>query len=121
PMGIKYLRLACEQGLGEADPRGIELVGDDMANENWNFHVGHNSHSFLAWLAWYGPTRVFQKAVLRTPLVVLPTFIGEVEQDALYWPLKYRALAERWRETTVWGKLFQEYQKKGILSPAVVS
>jgi uncharacterized protein (DUF362 family) len=115
PLNIDYIRLAHEQGLGCGDPSAIELVGDEVSGENWGFHVGHNSHSFLAWLAWYGPTKVFQKAVLRTPVVAIPTFIGEVEQDYLYWPLKYKAIAEHWRETTTWGRLFQQYQQQGHL------
>ena len=116
PLSIKYIRLAQEQGLGCGDPRDIELVGDDISHESWGFKVGRNSHSFLAWLAWYGPTRVFQKLVLRTPIVVIPTFIGEVEQDYLYWPFKYKALAKKWREETSWGRLFQQYQKEGHLA-----
>ncbi len=115
PMKIEYIRLAHEQGLGCGDPREIELLGDDISGENWNFHVGKNSHSFLAWLAWYGPTRVFQKLVLHTPIVIIPTFIGEVEQDFLYWPLKYKAKAAHWRETTTWGQMFQQYQQQGCL------
>jgi len=115
PLSIKYIRLAHDHGLGTGDPREIELVGDDISGESWGFKVGHNSHSFLAWLAWYGPTRVFQKAVLRTPLVVVPTLIGEIEQDYMYWPLKYRRIAEHWRLTTNWGLLFQRYQQQGHL------
>jgi hypothetical protein len=116
PMGIKYIRLAHDQGLGVGDPREIELVGDDISNESWGFKVGHNSHSFLAWLAWYGPTRILQKLVLRTQLVVIPTLIGEIEQDYLYWPLKYKAIAKKWQVETPWGGLFQLYQQKGYLS-----
>ena len=93
PLQIHYIRLAHEQGLGTGDVREIEVVGDDLPAEGWGFKVGYGTHSFLAWLAWYGPTRVFQKAVLRTPLVVVPTLIGEFEQDELYWPLKYKAVA----------------------------
>jgi uncharacterized protein (DUF362 family) len=115
PLSIKYIRLAHDQGLGIGDPHEIEMVGDDVSGENWGFKVGHNSHSFLAWLAWYGPTKVLQKAVLRTPFVVVPTFIGEVEQDYMYWPLKYRARAAHWRETTTWGQLFRQYQQQGCL------
>jgi hypothetical protein len=111
PLSIRYIRLAHEHGLGTGDPRDIELVGDDVSNQSWGFKVGHNSHSFLAWLAWYGPTKVFQKLIMRTPLVAIPTFIGEVEQDYMYWPLKYNAIAARWRAETEWGHLFQEYQK----------
>jgi len=116
PLAIRYIRLAHEQGLGVGDTREIEMVGDDVSGENWGFKVGHNSHSFLAWLAWYGPTKVFQKLVLRTPLVVIPTLIGEIEQDYLYWPLKYRGVAERWRSQTAWGQLFQQYQQRGYLA-----
>jgi len=116
PLGIKYIRLAHEQGLGIGDPHEIELVGEDVSNVNWNFKVGHNSHSFLAWLAWYGPTKALQKLIFRTPLSVIPTFIGEVEQDYMYWPLKYKKVAARWREDTTWGHLFQQYQKQGHLA-----
>ena len=115
PLDIKYIRLAHYHGLGTGDPREIELVGDDISGENWGFKVGRNSHSFLAWLAWYGPTKVFQKIVLRTPLVIVPTLIGEIEQDYMYWPLKYRRIAEHWRQTTTWGLLFQRYQQQGHL------
>jgi len=55
--------------------------------------------------------------VLRTPLVAIPTLIGEIEQDYLYWPLKYRHVAERWRRETRWGRLFEEYQRQGTLAP----
>src|SRR5512136_2341926 len=118
PLSIKYIRLAHEAGLGVGDPREIELVGDDLSGESWGFQVGYSTHTFLAWLAWYGPTKVFQKVVLRTPLVVVPTFIGEVEQDYMYWPLKFQAVADEWRRTTTWGKLFQRYQAEGYLLPA---
>jgi hypothetical protein len=90
-------------------------VGDDISNESWNFKIGHNSHSFLAWMAWYGPTKFLQKLILRTPLVVVPTLIGEIEQDYLYWPLKYRQIAKQWRDETAWGRLFQRYLAQGYL------
>ncbi len=116
PLSIRYIRLAHERGLGVGDVREIELVGDDVSGENWNFHIGRNSHSFLAWLSWYGPTKKLQKLLFRTPIVVLPTFVSEIEQDYMYWPLKYRHIAARWRAETTWGHLFQEYQRRGYLN-----
>jgi uncharacterized protein (DUF362 family) len=121
PLSLKYIRLAQDAGLGTGDPRDIEIVGDSVEGQNWGFKVGHNSHSFLAWLAWYGPTKVFQKMIMRTPIVVVPTFIGEVEQDYMYWPLKYKEIAEKWRVSTEWGHLFQEYQKHGYLYESSVA
>jgi len=115
PMKIDYIRLAHERGLGVGDVREIELVGDDVSGENWGFHVGWNLHRFLAWMAWYGPTRFLQKLVLRTPLVAIPTLVSEVYHDYIQWPLRFRRIYERWREETAWGKLFQRYQEKGHL------
>jgi len=116
PLEIKYIRLAHERGLGVGDVRQIEWVGDDVSGENWEFKVGYSSHTFLAWLAWYGPTSVFQKLVLRTPLVVIPTLIGEIEQDYLYWPLKYKRVAANWCTGTAWGQWFQRYQQHGTMA-----
>ena len=121
PLGIRYIRLAHEQGLGVGDVREIELVGDDVSGENWGFRLDFNSHRFLAWLAWYGPTRALQKLVFRTPLVIIPTLIGEIEQDYVYWPLKYRKVAAHWRRTTGWGQLFQQYQIEGTLAGKMVA
>jgi hypothetical protein len=111
PLSIRYIRLAHDAGLGVGDLREIELVGDDVMGENWGFHVGRSTHSFLAWLSWYGPTRALQKLLFRTPLVAVPTLIGEIEQDYLFWPLKYRTIARQWRESTEWGRLFEQYQQ----------
>lgn len=113
PMSIPYIRLAHERGLGMGDPRQIELAGDDLSGENWAFQVGYNFHRFLAWLAWYGPTRVFQKLVLHTPLVAIPIFLSEFNHDYVHWPLKEKHVYERWRANTPWGQLFTRYQREG--------
>ncbi|GAP12905.1 uncharacterized conserved protein [Longilinea arvoryzae] len=116
PLSIKYIRLAHDQGLGCGDPREIEIVGDaDVANESWDFKINKNSHTLLAWLSWFGPTKFLQKFLFHTPFVIVPTAIGEFEQDSIYWPLKYQFVAEQWRKETTWGHLFTEYQKQGVL------
>ncbi|MBN2442687.1 MAG: DUF362 domain-containing protein [Spirochaetales bacterium] len=115
PLSIKYINLAHEHGLGVGDPSEIELVGDDISNEKWNFEVGYNFHRFLAWLAWYGPTRILQKLVLRTFLVKFPIFLSEFNHDYIQWPRKYEKVYEDWKADTVWGRLFSEYMEKGYL------
>jgi uncharacterized protein (DUF362 family) len=121
PLGIEYIRLAHERGLGVGDIAEIELVGDDMSGENWGFEVGYNFHRFLAWMAWYGPTRFLQKLVLRTPLVIIPTFMSEFNHDWVHWPLKERHVYEDWRANTSWGRLFARYQEEGFLSSTPLS
>jgi uncharacterized protein (DUF362 family) len=118
-LDIKYIRLAHERGLGVGDTREIELVGDDVSGENWHFEVGYNFHRFLAWMAWYGPTSVFQKLVLRTPLVAIPTFISEFNHDYVHWPFKEKHIYEAWRANTTWGHLFARYQREGCLADSV--
>jgi uncharacterized protein (DUF362 family) len=115
PMQIGYIRLSHEAGLGTGDVREIELVGDDISGENWHFHVGSNVHTFLAWMAWFGPTKVLQKLVLHTPLVAIPIFLSEFNHDYVHWPLKSKRVYEKWRAENRWGKLFQRYQKEGVL------
>jgi hypothetical protein len=56
---------------------------------------------------------MFQKLL---SLVVIPTLIGEIEQDYLYWPLKFKKVYEKWRVETDWGHLFQRYQREGHLA-----
>ncbi len=116
PMSIRYIRLATEQGLGNGNVSQIDLVGDDISGENWNFKITRNSHTFLAWLSWYGPTRFLQKLIFRTPLVILPIAISEIEQDYFYWPFKYRQISKQWQKNTEWGRLFQQYHRLGYLS-----
>jgi uncharacterized protein (DUF362 family) len=115
PMTIPYIRIAHEKGLGVGDPREIELVGDDVSGENWGFKVGYNIHRFLAWMAWYGPTRVLQKLVLRTPLVVFPIFLSEFNHDRIQWPFREKHVYETWKKKTPWGKLFERYQVEGTM------
>jgi uncharacterized protein (DUF362 family) len=119
PLTIDYIRLAHERGLGVGDPQEIELLGDDISGESWGFSVGYNVHRFLAWMAWYGPTRFLQKLVLRTPLVAIPIFISEFNHDYLHWPFKEKHIYEDWRANTRWGQLFQLYQKKGYLAATI--
>ena len=116
PLSIDYIRLAHERGLGVGDVREIEVVGDDVSGENWGFEVGYNFHRFLAWMAWYGPTKFLQKLVLRTPLVAIPIFISEFNHDYVHWPLKEKHIYEDWLANTGWGQMFQEYQEKGYLA-----
>jgi len=115
PLAIDYIRLAHERGLGVGDMSEVELVGDDVSGENWDFKVGYNFHRFLAWLGWYGPTRVLQKLIFRTPLVIIPILASEINHDYIHWPLKERHIYERWREETPWGQLFQRYEQAGHL------
>jgi uncharacterized protein (DUF362 family) len=124
PMEIAYIRIAHQRGLGVGDPREIEVVGDtEAAAQSWGFRVGGHLHSFLGWMAWYGPTKVLQKIVTRPPLVAGPILFSEVFHDYYHWPLKEKKVFERWRESSQWGRLFAKYELEGAQGarPAAVA
>lgn len=116
PMQIKYIRMAHDQGLGCGDPREIEVVGDDIAGENWHFEVGHNLHQFMGWLTWYGPTKFLQNLITHTFIVYIPILFSETYHDFIHWPLKERFVYADWEKTTAWGKLWQLYGKEGFIA-----
>jgi len=109
PMGIEYIRVAHEDGLGVGDPREIEIVGDDVSSESWGFRVGDNGVSRIGDLLWFSPLKVFQKAFFRTPLVHLFILGSETYHDYYRWPLRDRRVFETWKRDTAWGRLFESY------------
>jgi uncharacterized protein (DUF362 family) len=117
PLTIPFIRLSHEAGLGVGDVREVEFLGDDVSGENWGFEVGYNFHRFMAWLSWYGPTRVLQGLIMHTPIVNIPIFVSEFNHDYIHWPLKEKHIYEEWRANTPWGHLFQKYQEEGCLAP----
>ncbi len=109
PMSIEYINAAHEQGLGTGDIREIEIVGHDISNENWRFHVGDNGASIVGHLTWFGPLRKFQKLFFRTPLVYAFIAGSEAYHDYYRWPFKDKKVFKKWKGNTEWGKLFDEY------------
>lgn len=121
PLSIPYIALSHEHGLGTGDPREIEFVGDDVSNESWGFEVGSSLHKMVAWMAWYGPTRVLQKAVLHTPLVHVANFWSEAYHDYFHWPMKEKKIYNRWLEDSPWGGLFADYAEQGAQLPSTAT
>ena len=109
PMSIKYINLAHEAGLGSGKPEEIEIVGHDISQENWHFHVGDNLASRVGDLLWFSPLKRIQNFFFRTPLVNVFIFGSEAYHDYFRWPLKDRSTFESWLATTPWGQLFQQY------------
>lgn len=109
PMSIKYINLAHETGLGIGKPEEIEIVGADISQENWHFHVGDNLASRVGDLLWFSPLKRIQNFFFRTPLVNVFIFGSEAYHDYFRWPLKDRRTFESWLAATPWGQLFQQY------------
>ena len=109
PMSIKYIHLAHRAGLGVGKPEEIQLVGDDISGENWNFSVGDNMASHVGDVMWFGPLKGIQRLFFHTPLVHFFVFGSECYHDWYRWPVKDKPIYENWLKTTQWGKLFADY------------
>ncbi len=110
PLAIRYLALAHERGLGVADPRDIELVGDeDAGRENWHFSVGDNMASRVGDVLWFGPLKRLQKLFFHTPLVYVFVAGSYLYHDFLWYPVFGRRAVRRFVRTSPWGALFARY------------
>ena len=111
PMGLEFIKVAHDDGLGVGDPRDIEIVGDDISGESWGFEVGDNGASKVGDLMWFGPMKKFQKLFFHTPLVNIFVQGSEAYHDYYRWPLKDKHTFEHWKATTSWGRLFDAYAR----------
>lgn len=110
PLNIQYIAHATERGLGQGDPRQIEIVGmPEVAQERWNFKVGVNLGTGTGMLLWRSPLKVFQKLLFHTPLVKIFIFASEFYHDRFWYPLKGRKIVEQWKRESPWGRLFEQY------------
>src|SRR5262249_13608717 len=109
PLAIAYLTMCQDRGLGVADPRRIELVGDaDAARVDMGFTT---RRSVVIWgdqLIRRGPLRPLKRLLLPSPLVVWAPFASNVYHDWLWYPTVGRARIRAFA-TTPWGRLFERY------------
>jgi intein/homing endonuclease len=109
PLAIPYLRMCHERGLGVADPREIEIVGEpDAAALRMGFTT---SRSLVIWgdqLIRRGPLRPLKHLLLHSPLVVWAPFASNVYHDLLWYPTIGRARIREFGGTP-WGRLFAQY------------
>jgi uncharacterized protein (DUF362 family) len=107
PLGIPYLRMCHDRGLGVADPSGIEVVGDDVSGMDLRFRV---SRSLVIWgdqMLRLGPLRFLERIALHSPLVVWAPLASNIYHDLLWYPTVGRSRIARFRRTA-WGRLFDE-------------
>ncbi len=110
PLSIKYLALAHERGLGVADPRDIEIAGDeDAAREDWHFSVGDNMASRVGDVLWFGPLKRLQKLFFHTPLVYAFVAGSWIYHDYVWYPVLGTRRVREFLRSSPWGALFARY------------
>ncbi len=109
PMGIGYVRMAHEDGLGVGDTARIEVRGENIEGVNFGFQVGDNLASRFGNLFWFSPLKRFQKLLFHTPLVYLFVFGSYLYHDHLWWPFVGKRIMDVIRANSQWGRYFERF------------
>jgi len=116
PLTIPYLAMCQERGLGVADPRDIEVVGENVDDVSWGFSV---KRSFVIWgdqMLRRGPLRFLEKVALHSPLVVWAPMASNVYHDWMWYPTIGRSIIRRFNRTH-WGRFFEaRYRRNGVVT-----
>jgi uncharacterized protein (DUF362 family) len=114
PLSIKFLRLAHDAGLGCADPREIEIVGDESAaKESWNFDGPFRKMTFASRMQhkiYWGPLKKPIEWSLKTVLAPWAYMASVVYHDSLWYPLKAKHMMRKVLGSD-WGKLFRNWER----------
>ncbi len=119
PMKIRFIRKAHEMGLGVGDPRQIEVVGYDIAQEPaWNFIQTDTFASKGQKMIYHGPLKPLEKPLLRTPIVPWSFFASNFYHNVYWYPFVGRPRVEAALETK-WGRLFADYGDGRVVMPGM--
>jgi uncharacterized protein (DUF362 family) len=108
PLSIKFIRLAHERGLGCGDVREIEVVGEDIAAVNFNFHVRDTLASRGQKMIYWGPLKPLEHFLLRTVLAPWSYVASILYHDVYWYNFVGRARVKEALKTD-WGRLFASY------------
>ena len=119
PMKIRFIRKAHEMGLGVGDPRQIEVVGYDIAQEPaWNFIQTDTFASKGQKMIYHGPLKPLEKPLLRSPIVPWSFFASNFYHNVYWYPFVGRPRVEAALETK-WGRLFADYGDGRVVMPGM--
>jgi len=112
-MGIRFIRLAHEAGLGCGDAREIEIVGDaEAARENWRFDGPFRRMTFASRMQhkiYWGPLKKPIEWSLKTVLAPWAYIASVIYHDSFWYPVKARRRMQHALESD-WGRLFRNWE-----------
>ena len=109
PMNIKFLRLAHERGLGCADIKEIEIVGEDISGVNFYFHDKMETFASRGQkLIYHGPLKPLENILLRSFITPWSFIASRLYHDGFWYPFIGKKRVNEILKTK-WGKLFKSY------------
>lgn len=108
PLKLDYLKLAKKQGLGEASPKDIKVVGEDIDKINWHYQKKDTFASRGQKLIYHHSPLWIEKLLLQSPLVPWSYFASNFYHDVYWWNIFGKNRVNQFLNTS-WGKLFESY------------
>lgn len=109
PLSLKFLRLAHEQGLGCADTREIEVVGEDISEVNFHFHEKQETFASRGQkMIYHGPLKPLENFLLRSWIAPWSFYASRLFHDGYWYPCIGKGRVKEILKTD-WGKLFASY------------
>lgn len=114
PLGIKYIKMAHDLGLGCGDPRQIEIVGDrEAAEQNWNFAGPFKKMTFASRMQhkiYWGGLKKPVEWSLKTWLAPWAYIASVIYHDSFWYPVLAKD-AVRDCLNGEWGRLFENWEE----------
>jgi len=108
PMELRFLRLAHEKGLGVADPKEIEIVGEKIDAVDFGCNRTDTFASRGQHALYHGLFHPIETLLTHTPLVVLTYLASWAYHDWYWYPFIGSKRVAAYMETG-WGELFRSY------------
>ena len=119
PLSIPFLRIAHEMGLGVADPREIEILGDAEELEHpWGFVQEDTFASRGQKMIYHGWLKPLEKPLLQSPIVPWSYFASNFYHNVYWYPFVGRPRVKAALQTP-WGQLFKNYGDGNVVMPGL--
>ncbi|MFX0009335.1 MAG: DUF362 domain-containing protein [Candidatus Hermodarchaeota archaeon] len=108
PLSLPAIKLAHDEGLGCGDVDQIEIIGEDISNVNWEFHV---KRSLVIWgdqMVRKGALQFLNPLLRNNLFFSAPIMLSLVYHDMLWYPTIGKKRIKQFY-TSEWGKLFLNY------------
>jgi len=107
PLKIPFIKIAHDKGLGNGDPKQIEVIGEDIKKVNFGFKT---KKSLVVFMDQTLRTKypILEPILFHTPLFKACILGSEWYHDYFWYPLIGKRRVKQFMKTE-WGKLWQRY------------
>lgn len=109
PLKLKFLALAQEKGLGQANPHNIRIEGTDITQVDFRFQMKDTFASRGQKAIYWGKLKPLEYLLLRTPIVPWSFVASRVYHDFYWYNVHGKKIARKFLNTG-WGDLFNSYK-----------